>query len=208
MEKGFIHFGCGLSAPEGWLNFDASPTLRLQRIPVIGRLTRGRNFPDSVHYGDIVKGLPIADSSAVAVYCSHVLEHLSLDGFEHALTNTYKILKPGGVFRLVLPDLEYLVDSYLQDDSEQAAVRFMKNTGMATEKKASGLLGFITDWLGNSRHLWLWDYPALHAYLELAGFVEIRRAEYGDSELREFDTVEDPERWKGSVGVECRRPES
>ncbi|MCI5142460.1 MAG: methyltransferase type 11, partial [Candidatus Electrothrix sp. ATG1] len=34
MEKQFIHYGCGLSAPESWLNFDASPTLRLQRIPL------------------------------------------------------------------------------------------------------------------------------------------------------------------------------
>ena len=31
------------------------------------------NFPDDVRFGDIVKGLPIADRSAHGVYASHVL---------------------------------------------------------------------------------------------------------------------------------------
>lgn len=37
--------------------------------------------------------------------------------------------------------------------------------------------------------------------------MNIRRAEYGDSQLREFDDVEEPERWQDSLGVECHRPE-
>ena len=36
----YIQYGAGPSScPEGWLSFDASPTLRLQRLPLIGRLT-------------------------------------------------------------------------------------------------------------------------------------------------------------------------
>ena len=58
----YVQYGCGLSCPAGWLNFDASPTLRLQRLPAIGRLfVNSVRFPDRVHYGDIRKGLPIAD---------------------------------------------------------------------------------------------------------------------------------------------------
>src|SRR5262245_22988509 len=30
----YVQYGCGLSAPDDWLNFDASPTLWLQLIPV------------------------------------------------------------------------------------------------------------------------------------------------------------------------------
>ncbi|HEX8242224.1 MAG TPA: hypothetical protein VF541_01965 [Longimicrobium sp.] len=29
-------YGCGPCAPAGWRNFDASPTLRLQRLPAAG----------------------------------------------------------------------------------------------------------------------------------------------------------------------------
>ena len=54
----YVQYGCGLSAPVGWQNFDASPTLRLQKIPLIGKLVRKVDFPSNVLYGDIVKGLP------------------------------------------------------------------------------------------------------------------------------------------------------
>src|SRR5262249_16855882 len=105
-----VQYGCGTSTAEGWRNFDASPTLRFERIPVVGRLysKNGARFPGNAEYGDIVKGLPIADGSCDAVYCSHVLEHLALDDLHVALANTLRIVKPGGVFRLVVPDLEVL----------------------------------------------------------------------------------------------------
>lgn len=50
----FIQYGCGLSAPAGWRNFDSSPTLRAQRLPVLGaRLHRiGAPFAESAESVD------------------------------------------------------------------------------------------------------------------------------------------------------------
>src|SRR5690242_17561521 len=100
-----MQYGCGLCAPAGWRNFDASPRLRLEAMPVIGALS-GRSaviFPKNVEYGNIVKGLPLAKGSCAAVYCSHVLEHLALNDLRTALRETYRVLAPGGLFRLVVP---------------------------------------------------------------------------------------------------------
>jgi len=96
LKNGFVQYGCGFSVAEGWRNFDASPTLRLERLPVVGRFVVGNmaRFPDIVEYGDICKGLPVAANSCEAIYCSHVLEHLSLEDFRLALQNTYEHLKP------------------------------------------------------------------------------------------------------------------
>ena len=74
----YIQYGCGLCAPKEWLNFDVSPTLRIQKTPVLGSLLKpvlNTTFPPNVKYGDIVRGLPVKDESAKAVYCSHTLEH-------------------------------------------------------------------------------------------------------------------------------------
>ncbi|MQP68452.1 hypothetical protein GE253_24335 [Niveispirillum sp. SYP-B3756] len=62
MRGCFVQYGCGWTAPPGWHNFDASPTLRFERLPLVGRLysKNGRRFPDNVRYGDIVRGLPLA----------------------------------------------------------------------------------------------------------------------------------------------------
>src|SRR5258708_27736942 len=110
----YVQFGCGLCAPEGWLNFDKSPSLRLQRIPIFGRTFRKYTppFPRNVRHGDIVKGLPIPENSCTAIFCSHVLEHLALSDFEIALRHTFSYLRQGGTFRLIVPDLGQLAHSY------------------------------------------------------------------------------------------------
>ena len=41
-KKIYVQYGAGNQAVEGWLNFDASPTLRIQKIPIIGRLLRSK----------------------------------------------------------------------------------------------------------------------------------------------------------------------
>jgi Methyltransferase domain len=200
-----VQYGCGLSAPQGWLNFDASPTLRLQRLPLVGRLgaAAGAIFPGSVRYGDIVKGLPIDARSCRAVYCSHVLEHLSLSDFRVALANTRTVLATGGIFRLVVPDLRAAAQRYVADSSDTAATRFMTETFLGLTERPKGVLGLVRSWLGNGQHLWMWDYPSLRRELEIAGFNGIRPARFGDSEEPMFATVEEESRWVDAVGIQC-----
>src|SRR5476651_2383062 len=114
--KRYIQYGCGFSAPAEWTNYDASPTLRFERLPLIGKLytLNKQRFPENVKYGDIVRGLPEKPESADAVYCSHVLEHLAYNDFLTTLKNTYAILKPGGIFRGVVPDLRSAVTTYVE----------------------------------------------------------------------------------------------
>lgn len=205
----YVQYGCGWSAPSGWRNFDASPTLRFERLPLIGKLysKNKARFPENIEFGDIVQGLPVADSYCAGVYCSHVLEHLSLEGCRAALRNTLRMLQPSGTFRLVLPDLEHSVKSYLANPSTDAVLEFMKETCLGHEKRATGLIGFAVSWLGNSHHLWMWDYKSMEVELKNAGFVEIRRASFGDSIDPAFGQVEESDRWNGCLGVECKRPD-
>jgi hypothetical protein len=126
MSYEYVQYGCGQCAPETWLNFDCSPTLRFERLPLlVGRLyTRNAHrFPTNVQFGNIVKGLPIPNGECKGMYCSHVLEHLSLNEFRLALRNSYAYLRSGGIFRLVVPDLEHLARIYLADGDAEAAIR-------------------------------------------------------------------------------------
>jgi len=207
MNYEYVQYGCGWSVADNWANFDASPTLRFERIPVVGKLytKNGKRFPENVIYGDIVKGLPVADDSCACVYCSHILEHLSLDDFRQALVNTHKILKSGGCFRLVLPDLEYSINKYANSTSTDAALTFLMETSLGKEKNTRGLIGLAKEWLGNSQHLWMWDYKSITRELERAGFVDVRKAEYGDASNPAFKDVEEKSRWDNCLGVECTK---
>ncbi len=204
----YVQYGCGFSAPREWRNFDVSPTLRIERLPLIGQLyTKNKSrFPENVEYGDIVKGLPLPAGSCACVYCSHVLEHLSLYDFRMALNNTKTILKRNGVFRFVLPDLEYLAKCYIGNPSDQAALEFMKDTFLDHERRSKKLKEFIEAWFGNSHHLWMWDYKSIKAELEKVVFMDVRRVFFGNSSLPIFGKVEDKDRWDNGLGVECRPP--
>lgn len=207
MSHEYVQYGCGYSAPANWRNFDASPTLRFERIPFIGKLytKNDSRFPQNAEYGDIVTGLSVPDNSIKCVYCSHILEHLSLEEFRQAIKNTYTMLKHGGCFRLVLPDLEFSIKKYLSDSSVDAASSFMKETSLGKEHRSRGMKEFIKEWIGNSQHLWMWDYKSITQELEKTGFTNVRRASFGDAEDVMFNEVEDIKRWENCLGVECKK---
>ena len=209
----YIQYGCGLSAPPGWRNFDASPTLRTQRLPLLGGVFRSSLFsnkgflifPINVEYGDIVRGLPVEPSTCTAIYASHILEHLALADFRVALRNTLSYLKQDGTFRLVVPDLRFLAERYLNSKDPQAALQFMDDSKLGFKERAHGPIMKLRSLLGNSAHLWMWDYDSLELELKDAGFREIRRVQFGDSQDPKFSEVEHPERWQDCLGIECRR---
>jgi SAM-dependent methyltransferase len=208
MRYDYLQYGCGWSAPKGWRNFDSSPALRFERFPLIGRIyTKNESrFPMNAEFGDIVSGLPVPSDSCRGVYCSHVIEHLSLEDSRKALKNTYKIMRNGGTFRLVLPDLKFYAKQYVSNTSDDAAIAFMKDTSLGLEHRTKGFKNFLLAWLGNSRHLWMWDYKSLALELHKAGFIGIRRAYYGDASDARFNEVEVKQRWKDCLGIECQKP--
>lgn len=207
MDTNYVQYGCGLSAPRGWLNFDSSPSLILGKIPVFKYFLKKYipPFPKNVKYGDIVRGLSIKNESVKGVYASHVLEHLALEDFRIALNNTYNILTKGGVFRLVVPDLEWCVKEYETNPLEIRSYKFMEDAHLGLLKRERGLIALLRNMMGQSTHLWMWDYTSMKLELEKAGFKNIRRASFNDSTEPKFKDVEDEGRFINCLAVECSK---
>lgn len=211
MSDIYVQYGCGHSAPKEWINYDISPTLRIQKIPIIGRLLKPQLncvFPDNVLYGDIIKGLPYNKNTCDGIYCSHTLEHLSFEDFRIALNNTYKILKKGGIFRCVVPDFEYYAREYIksvENGNSSASIDFFNGTLLGFENRPKGMKGLLTSFLGNSRHLWMWDSRSLTDELKKAGFITVKPSKFNDSEDPMFKFVEEPGSFKNAIAFECTK---
>jgi hypothetical protein len=210
MSGSYIQFGCGACAPEGWRNFDAGLAFWLQKyIPPSKSFLVPRGYPDypvgNIEYANVIEGLPVKPGSAAAVYCSHVLEHLALSEFRRTLSNVHSYLAVGGTFRLVVPDLAYLVGQYIADPAPDAASRLMRDAVLGEAENPQGMRSLPRLLFGRSRHLWMWDYKNVADELSKAGFSAIRRAYYNDSEDPRFKEVENPGRWENCLGVECRK---
>jgi SAM-dependent methyltransferase len=90
------NIGCGSVFHPAWVNLDVSP-------------------PDpAVRRWDARIGLPFSDGTVEACYASHVLEHLSKVEASRLLAECRRVLRPGGVIRIVVPDLEGIARHYLR----------------------------------------------------------------------------------------------
>jgi SAM-dependent methyltransferase len=215
-DKLYVQYGAGSKSIPGWLSFDASPTLRLQRLPIIGRLMRRKLnciFDDEIRYGNIVSGLPVKDGVVDVVFCSHILEHLALSDFYSALANTYRILKSGGKFRVIVPNLRLDVEDYLSSynspsDGGYASIDFFKSMHVGKLARAKSLVNFIEEYISNSQHLWMWDDKSLYMALKQAGFVDIKPFVEGEGDPFDENIVlpEQPHQFERGIALQCMRP--
>lgn len=202
-----MQFGCGGSNPPDFVNFDASINLYLQR----NFLTRlfwkhAITYPDTIYYGDIVKGLPIQNNSMKGIYSSHVLEHLSYNDCKRALDNTFRYLKPGGIFRCILPNLELLVNAYLDDKKKNeadASVRFMEYSFLGYKEKPKTFIELLRWYYTTDNHYWMWDNESLTKQLIATGFSDVYVSEYGKSADPVFIQAEDSTRFYGAIVLEA-----
>ncbi|MDB9312600.1 methyltransferase domain-containing protein [Spirulina sp. CS-785/01] len=149
-----LHIGCGLIIAENWYNIDASPTLRLSKLPIFGpmmaKTLKLPHWSSNAHYGNIVKGLNLKSNSCDLIYASHVLEHLTLTDFHTAMDHIYSYLKPGGVFRAIVPDLGNLIATYIKEQQDpelaiQAAGNLMQNSLMGHLGSRKSLLSRLKE---------------------------------------------------------------
>lgn len=75
-----LHLGCGPNLLKGWHNHDRDV--------------------------DLTEPLPWQDDSCAFVFCEHVLEHLDCPRALVLMDEVYRVLRPGGVFRLAVPCME------------------------------------------------------------------------------------------------------
>src|SRR4030095_8913465 len=96
MEKlNYLNLACGTKYHEAWINMDM--------------VSSG----PSVIQCDLLKGISFPDNTFNVVYHSQFIEHVTRDKANFITKECYRVLKPGGIIRVVTPDLENIVRNYL-----------------------------------------------------------------------------------------------
>jgi predicted SAM-dependent methyltransferase len=89
-----LNVGCGIKFHPEWVNVDMV------------------SYSPQVKVVDLTKGIPFPDNSFEVVYHSQVLEHIPKEKAADFIKECYRVLKPNGIMRIVVPDLENIVDEY------------------------------------------------------------------------------------------------
>ena len=209
-----INVGCGTNPTPGWLNLDNSPSVLLGRVPAVMTLLaatgvlRGMrlDFAKAAQAGGVrwanARHLPVADASTEVIYSSHMLEHLEPSEARRFLAEVRRVLIPGGILRLGVPDLALMVRGYAEDKD---ANRFIHGTLLAQPQPRSlrDRLGFLIN--GHRGHAWMYDGPSLIQLLTEEGFADVAEVRAGETKIPDPGALDLREREDETVYVEGRK---
>lgn len=148
-----LHIGCGKRYILGFIHVD------VRKFPHVDYVTSADKL-------DMFK-----DNSADLIYTCHVLEHFRRDQTENVLKEWYRVLKPGGILRIAVPDFEKLVEVYLKTKDLQLIL---------------GPLVGRQDYPENTHYI-VFDYSSLSKLLEKVGFKNIRRYDWRQTTHKDYD---------------------
>ena len=91
-----VNLGCGRVHHPEWINIDFAPS------------------EASVIRHDLRQRLPLGNDDVDVVYHAHVLEHFTAGDGAKLLQECFRVLRPGGILRVGVPDLEDIAREYLR----------------------------------------------------------------------------------------------
>jgi predicted SAM-dependent methyltransferase len=172
-----LNWGCGSRGRPGWINSDQKS---------------GRGIDISC---DIRQGLPLDSDSIDYIVSIHALPEVPYPDLVPVLQELKRVLKPGGVLRLSLPDLDRGIQAYLRRDRDY----FLIPDDDGESIGAKFILQMI--WYGYSRTLFTFDF--IQEVLIKAGFVGVSRCGYQQTNSLYPEIVELDNREVESLFVEA-----
>ena len=151
-----IHLGCGVKHLPGWFHVDA---LAYDHVDHVGRVEDLSFIPDN---------------TAQLIYACHVLEHFGRKTYKAALAEWCRVLAPGGVLRLAVPDCNAAARLYLSGTLPRGIedVRGLVTGGQRDEYDFHGMI---------------FDEASLSADLKEVGFSETRLWDWRETERAHLD---------------------
>lgn len=178
-----LQLGCGERVFADWVNIDL---LSSQADLVL----------------DLRRPLPFADGSARLIYSEHTLEHLTRDEASALLRECARVLAPGGVLRIGVPDAGLYMRAYAAGD--EAFFGGLAHLGGTVRALRTPLE--IVDQMAHmgGSHRALWDFATLRLVLEEAGLDDVVQFSSGSASRAELQ-LDDPAHAFETLYVEASR---
>ena len=217
-----LNLGAGLQQRPGWINYDRSRVVLIRRNRLLrwlaahaSRMGFGQMlaWPSSTRVADLTRGIPHATDSVDVIYSSHMLEHVHEAAARALLTECYRVLKPEGILRVVVPDLRLAAQSYLDRDtaffSQPAnfpiADAFVESLHLRARPKG-GQFERLVRWLlrtDEGGHRWMYDGESMCYRIAQAGFRDVSVCGYREGRCQ--DAVMMDSRPVDSVHIEATK---
>lgn len=148
---------------------------------------------------DITKGkYPFSGNRFKGIFSEHCLEHISFEQFRANLQEFYRILKPGGTVRIVMPDGELYLDIY-QRRKNGEKISMPYEEGFITPMHR--INGIFRD----HGHQFIYDFETVKLLLEQVGFTNVRKESFGKGRDKNL-LIDSEHRALESMYIEAGKP--
>lgn len=196
-----LNIGCGPTGQiKGFDNLDNSPSVLLSRIPVLKMALYKLSIINKHQYKadwsgvircDVGRRLPYRNEKVDKIYTSHFLEHIPQKKGVRFLWECHRVLKKDGIMRLVVPDLLWHAERYVEGTKalmEESALPYDREAHDTFLKTIYG--AYLTHkWYG-AEHRYMYDFPTLVSILKEIGFKRILKYDYQEGEDEELATYD------------------
>jgi predicted SAM-dependent methyltransferase len=209
-----INVGCGMSPTSGWRNFDNSQAIRLARRPAIAAALKRLGMLSAAQWSyiefcrshqielaDARRHIPLPDGSVEVLYSSHMLEHLTRDEAGLFLAEAARVLRPGGILRIAVPDLMFYARQYAADGDLEHFMEYLHLTRPPARSAREKLRRAV---VGDRHHQWMYDGPHLCRLLSSLGWQDPRVLPAGETTIPDPGPLDLRERSPESLYVEAR----
>lgn len=198
-----LNLGCGAHVVDGWINVDYSLGARLSRVPFLRAINKKirlfeLDWDSRIYIHNLTLPFPWKDATVDIVYSSHTLEHLSKEEGNVFLRECHRVLKKGGIIRIVVPDLAPIVKAYY--DKHLRADDVLEKLGANYVKSNNTLKTFLIPYI-QFPHKCMYDTPSLVSILSDVGFQASSRKPY-ESNIEDIEEIEIKSRTEDAVVVE------
>lgn len=122
---------------------------------------------------DITSGIRFPAESADGIFTEHCLEHITFEACQKVLREFRRLLRPGGILRVVIPDAELFLSLYMQTrQGRLAEFPFQEVHGRATP------MMHVNRIFRDHGHLFAYDFETLKYQMEKAGFKQVARRDF------------------------------
>jgi predicted SAM-dependent methyltransferase len=144
---------------------------------------------------DAAKPFTLPDGCFDFIYCEHMIEHIPFAGGQQMLKECRRILKPGGIIRIVTPSLGFLLRILSADRSrlEQNYLEWSLKTFVPDAPAVTNAF-FLNNFVRAWGHVFIYDHETLRLAMIAAGFNNIKECPMGRSEHQVLSNLENESR--------------
>lgn len=185
-QKEYLDLGCGPNTHSDFINLD------------------DRWRPEIDVCWDLTRGLPLRSQSVRGIFTEHCLEHLPFEAVDYVLSECWRVLRPDGTIRIVVPDGELYLTRYARIAEGEKGIELPNSEDDSYGGLYSPIMSVNRIFRAHG-HRFIYDFDTFRQLLTKNDFMNVEKESFGSGRDQKL-LIDTESRAVESLYVEASKP--